>query len=243
MLVDTHCHLDLFPDPTSVAREAEDRSISTIAVTNAPSLFFFTSNLAQSSRHIRAALGLHPELVATHGHEIDAFLATLYQTRYVGEIGLDYSSGDQDLRQKQRTILGRILTACAQAKNKVLTLHSRRAAGDVIDHIGKDFPGTVILHWFSGSQKELRRGLEFGFYFSVNPAMTQSESGRKLISLMPFDRILTETDGPFVRVGDSPAQPYDVRSVIGYLAKAWQKPGDAVEQQVVTNLRTAVGSF
>ena len=243
MLVDTHCHLDLYPNPTAIARDVEDHSICTVAVTNAPSVFFFTSNLAKSSRHIRAALGLHPELVATHGHEIDAFLSALEQTRYVGEIGLDYSTSDDVLRQKQRTVLQRILAACAEDKNKVLTLHSRRAAGDVIDHIGKDFPGTVILHWFSGSQKELRRGLDFGFYFSVNPAMTQSESGRKLISLIPIDRILTETDGPFVRMGDSPAQPSDVRSVITYLANAWHQAPDVIEQQVATNLRIAVGSF
>src|SRR5205823_5070380 len=144
------------PAPNAIADTAESCGIRTIAVTNAPSVFHFTKALAEGKRHIRAALGMHPELVRTHGHEIDVFLSLLPQVRFIGEIGLDYVTNDQENRRQQRQILATIVESCANAHDKVLTLHSRRAAGDVIDTIGKEFPGVIILHWFSGTPRELK---------------------------------------------------------------------------------------
>jgi len=66
-LVDAHCHLDLFPDPAALARHVNERRIHTIAVTNAPSVFAHTEHLAAGSAYLHPAIGLHPELVATHG--------------------------------------------------------------------------------------------------------------------------------------------------------------------------------
>lgn len=243
LLVDTHCHIDLYPSPQLVAADADATGVRTIAVTNAPSVFFFTAGLAQKTRHLRAALGLHPELVATHGKEIDSFLSMLDQTRYIGEIGLDYTTRDENNRVRQREILQTIVTACRGAGNKVLTVHSRRAASDVNTIIGADFPGTVILHWFSGSKKELLQGLDHGYYFSVNPAMTTSDSGRKLIALIPLDRLLTETDGPFVTCGRTPASPSDVMRVITFLAEQWHRTEHEVAAQVLNNLTKATGEF
>jgi TatD DNase family protein len=63
--------------------------------------------------------------------------------------------------------------------------------------VGDNFPGKVILHWYSGSLRELEIALSFGFYFSVNYNMTQSANGRNIINALPKEKILLETDGPF----------------------------------------------
>lgn len=82
-----------------------------------------------------------------------------------------------------------------------------------MDIIGDGFPGKVILHWFSGSVRQMELAAERGCFFSVNPPMTTSENGRKLISAFPSERILIETDGPFTKVGDEPCTPL-VTSII-----------------------------
>ena len=61
-MIDFHCHLDLFPDPQRVAAEAEAAGIYVLSVTTTPKAFRQTAALAKGKRHIRTALGLHPQL-------------------------------------------------------------------------------------------------------------------------------------------------------------------------------------
>jgi TatD DNase family protein len=235
-LVDAHCHLDLFPDPAALARHVNERRIHTIAVTNAPSVFAHTEHLAAGSAYLHPAIGLHPELVATHGHELPRIRPALERTRYVGEVGLDYTTNDLALRARQRDVFTKILGHCAELGGKTITVHSRRAVADTIDTIGERFPGRVILHWFTGTRKELERALRFGLYFSINAAMVQTQKGRELIEAMPRDRVLTESDGPFVRLGAKSADPTSAMVVIQHLARAWRCDGEAAQRIVLENL-------
>ncbi len=70
---------------------------------------------------------------------------------------------------------------------------------------------------------------------SVNPAMIKSESGRKIISKIPGNLILTETDGPFVNENNSPIRPGQVHTVITFLAKEWNVNESEVKQSVFSN--------
>jgi TatD DNase family protein len=236
-LIDAHCHIDLFERPAEIVAEAERERVYTIAVTNAPSVFEHTEALARGSRYVRPALGLHPELVSTHAHEAVRFPVYLPRTRYIGEIGLDYVTSDKENRATQRRVLGLILDVCATARSKILTVHSRRAAKDVISAIGEKYPGKVILHWFSGSRKELELAIRAGFCFSVNSAMASSERGRALVEGMPPERVLTETDGPFGQVQNRRASPSDVKSVLPALASIWKMDTEAVRKMVLMNFR------
>jgi TatD DNase family protein len=155
--VDTHCHIDLYENPAAVIAEAEAERVYTIAVTNAPSVFHHTTLLVAHTRYVRPAVGLHPQLVHSHGHEVKHIRPLLRETRYVGEIGLDYITEDGAQRRAQREVLSQILDWCAEYHDKVLTLHSRKAASDVIKAIGPKYPGRIILHWFTGTTKELEQ--------------------------------------------------------------------------------------
>jgi TatD DNase family protein len=116
-------------------------------------------------------------------------------------------------------------------------VHSRRAAKEVIAAVGPGFPGWVILHLFSGTPGELDRAAANGLYFSVNPAMTVSRSGEALIARMPRDRVLTETDGPFVPVGGRPARPPDTAQGVEYLARLWRTAPEVARQTIADNFR------
>lgn len=239
-LIDTHCHLDLYPDPPALLRRIEAAGVQTIAVTNAPSVFFHTDQLAAKSRCVRAALGLHPELVKTHARERPLFWEQLPKTRFIGEVGLDYVTNDANERELQRQVFREVLDRCAATGDKVLTVHSRRAASDVIDMVGGGFRGVVILHWFSGSMREADRARLNGLYFSVNTAMIRSKSGQALIERMDPDFVLTETDGPFVTLGKEPAAPPDVSLVVRHLAGVWQMTEDEAREKVLTTFSRAL---
>jgi TatD DNase family protein len=240
-LVDTHCHLDLYKDPVALLRRIEATEVYTIAVTNAPSVFFHTHKFAGASRFVRPSLGLHPELVKTHAHERLLFWSELSKTRFVGEVGLDYVTTDDSERSLQRDVFREVLERCAETGDKILTVHSRRAASDVIDMVGANFRGAVILHWFSGSGREADRARVNRLYFSVNPAMIRSKAGQALIQRMDQDYVLTETDGPFVTVGKEPAEPPDVLLVVRYLAVAWKLPEEEVRAKLYANFMRLAG--
>jgi TatD DNase family protein len=241
-LVDAHCHIDLFSNPAEVVAEAEAAGVYTIAVTNAPSVFRHTADLVKDCRYIRAAVGLHPELVHSHGRQVENVPPLLKETRYVGEIGLDYSTTDQAVRRAQRDVLGKILAWCAEYRDKILTLHSRRAAADTIEALGENYPGGVILHWFSGSSAELERAICYGMYFSINVQMVGSQKGQALLSRMPVERVITETDGPFVKHGTQPAKPRHTQLVIEGLATLWHTSPDEAREIVFANFKRLLSS-
>jgi TatD DNase family protein len=240
-MVDAHCHIDLYPNPQEVLAAAEAGKVYTIAVTNAPSVFHYTATLSANCRYVRAAAGLHPQLVHSHAGELEQLWSLLDRTRYVGEVGLDYQTPIQTERQAQRRVFSKILERCAAYGNKVITVHSRRAAADVIAAVGENYlGGSVILHWFSGTTGELEKAIQCGIYFSVNMAMTSSRGGQKLIQGMPIDRVVTETDGPFVKVSQEAASPSDVSTVVFHLARIWGLSVEEAGNQIISNFRRLV---
>jgi TatD DNase family protein len=100
--------------------------------------------------------------------------------------------------------------------------------------------GTVILHWFSGTQRELARAVDLGCWFSVGPAMLGGDKGRTLAAKMPRYRILTESDGPFAQLNGRAALPSDAELAVDALPELWAEPLPAVRDQLVTNLRHLV---
>jgi TatD DNase family protein len=243
-LVDTHCHFDLFPDPRAVLEEAERLHVYSIAVTNTPSVFKPMMRLADGFKFVRPAVGLHPELAIQRQAELRLFPELLAHTRYVGEVGLDYKAAVTPAdRKKQRMIFATILRHCANAGGRVLTIHSRRAEADVVAAVREHDPGPFILHWYSGSLKVLREAVTAGAYFSVNPTMVRSESGRRLICEIPRERVLTESDGPFVRVGNAPASPSCILAVCRELASLWRTEQEQVAIEILANFRRLLGTL
>lgn len=236
-LVDTHCHIDLYPDYQQVISRVEAKQVYTVAVTTAPSVYRQSSALTKDSKYLRTALGFHPELVAQRAHEVELFIELASDTKYIGEIGLDFVTKDGENRAIQRKVFERMISHCATAQHKILTIHSRRAAMEVIDTIGDHYPNSVILHWFSGSKKALEKGLGYGFYFSVNSAMLLSDNGLRIIREIPLERMLTESDGPFVNIQGRAANPLDMQMVVDRLAELRQMSRPDMEEIIFTNFR------
>lgn len=243
-LVDLHCHLDLFPDPVSAVSDAENAGIYTLTVTTTPKAWPRNHDLTQKMKYVRAALGLHPQLIADRSAEISLWEEYLPQARYVGEVGLD--AGPRYFRSLdlQKQVFTQVLQKCAKAGGKVLTVHSVRTATMVLDLIESHLPpqqGQVVLHWFTGSASEARRAIDLGCYFSINAAMLSNDRGRKLVAVLPSDRLLTETDAPFTKVGNRPSAPTDVKATVDALSTLRGLTPEDMAQNIRSNLRTLLG--
>ncbi len=242
--VDLHCHLDLYPDPAAVARRCAESGAYILSMTTTPKAWRGTSALAKGHDRIRTALGLHPQIAHERVGELPLFDALLPETRYVGEVGLDGSPECKPHWREQLHVFEHVLTASAQAGGRILSIHSRRATTEVLDALARHpEAGIPILHWFSGSKTELRRAVEMGCWFSVGPAMALGKRGRDLLAAMPRDRVLTETDGPFVIFNGQPLQPGEVSEAWHSLAACWGSEREEAAACVVTAFRRLVSSI
>ena len=83
-LIDFHCYLDPYPDHAAAVSQREREGVFTLTVTKTPKAFPRNKELAVPTKHVRAALGLHPQLVAERSHELAIWKEYLPSTRYVG---------------------------------------------------------------------------------------------------------------------------------------------------------------
>lgn len=209
MILDTHCHFDMMPNPEKYIKDAENRGDIVVGMTNLPSHFRMGINHVKCYNNIRLGLGFHPQLISEHMTELAIFESSVNQTSYIGEIGLDFSRDYIASKDIQLECLKRILSSICE-KKKIVSVHSRKAEKELFT-ILKDFKiENVIFHWYSGPLNLIDDIVNEGYYFSINEAMTLSESGRRIISKIPTDRILTESDAPY-------NSKTDIRNVLTYL--------------------------
>ncbi|MEO2218736.1 Qat anti-phage system TatD family nuclease QatD [Chromobacterium vaccinii] len=238
-MIDFHCHLDLYPDPHAVVKECVNRGLYVLSVTTTPSAWAGTAGLAPEATRIRTALGLHPQLAHERKRELPLFEQFIEKTRYVGEIGLDGAPEFKRHWDDQMLVFTRALDICQSVGGRVLSLHSRRAAAAVLDEIEiRPSVGTPILHWFSGNRSELDRAISLGCWFSVGPGMLRGQKGRELVSRMPRDRVLTESDGPFAQVDGRSIWPWEAGNAMAELDRIWNQSPSEVERQLLGNLET-----
>ena len=159
-------------------------------------------------------------------------------TRYVGEVGLDGAPEFKSHWDVQLAVFDHILRACSNAGGRVLSIHSRRASAAVLDRLQAHHnAGVPVLHWFSGSRGDLKCAIDLGCWFSVGPAMLRSKNGRALAALMPRDRVLTESDGPFAQEKGTPLMPWQVDRAVQILGDLWSVSPVQAQQIIHHNLR------
>lgn len=200
MLIDTHFHLDLMANMQSLIREFGNSDVGVIAVGTTPKAYEREKQFCSGVDNIKVGLGFHPQLLAERESEIDLFLRLAKNSRYIGEIGLDFNSPFIATKEQQLSCFRKIVKACADEGGRVLSIHSVRAAGAVLDELemsGAFKNNICIFHWFTGTVADRNRAIEAGAWFSINPRMLKTKSGQETIKAIPIDRLLLETDAPF----------------------------------------------
>lgn len=243
-LIDFHCHLDLYQDHEKAIRNAESAGIFTLAVTTTPKAWSRNYELTKNTKYVRAALGLHPQLIETRGAEVALLEELARSTRYIGEVGLDAGPRFYRSFDAQKDVFGRVLQVCADLGGKVLTVHSVRASKAVLDAVEAKFPrsrGKVVLHWFTGTAAEARRAVELGCYFSINAEMLADPRRSSLVQSLPLQNLLTETDGPFTQTEGRPTEPRDVAICVRRLAQLLRSEEYELAERFRSNLRALTG--
>jgi len=237
-LVDFHCHLDLHEDMAAAFKTCDDRRCITFTVTTTPKAFARNAFYASRTKYVKAALGLHPQLVSKRASEITLFDELCKKTRFIGEIGLDATRAHYPSFDKQQEVFDHILRKCASQGEKVISVHSARCAKKVLDGIessGANENCKIVLHWFSAGRSEIRRAIDLGCWFSVNERMMDAKSGKDLIALAPKGRILSETDAPFLQKAGEDIYAGDMFGVINALTSAYKMPFQDVKAVLVRN--------
>lgn len=223
-LIDFHCHLDLYDNPQAVVA-ACGKSNYILSVTTTPKAWFGTKKLAENHKRIQTALGLHPQIAHERYEELDLFDLLINETKYIGEVGLDGSTSLKPHQNIQSKVFKHILQKANNSSTKILTIHSLNAVEATLEVLDNYFyNGIPVLHWYTGKENDLRKAIDRGYWFSINQRMLISNRGRLLVNQIPRNRILTETDGPFIASKNSPIQPAEVMPVIIRLSEIWKEP-------------------
>lgn len=242
-MIDFHAHIDLYPEPNKVVKEIERRKMYVLSVTTTPSAWTGTCSISKHYSRIKTALGLHPQLAHERISELPLFDTFINETNYVGEVGLDGSPEFAKYKASQLAVLKHILRSCSNSGGKVISLHSRRAASEVID-ILDEYPdaGIPIFHWFTGGKRELKRAIQRNAWFSIGPAMLKSKRSIEMVKCIPVNRILTESDGPFTKVSGKPIMPWDVESAAIGLSHIWDVTPSNAQEIIYSNFRALIES-
>ena len=237
-MIDTHAHLDAGADPADVlverAREAGVTRIVSVGTKESS----WRETLAIAERHggVVAALGVHPHEAADG--DVGSLREAVQHPKAVavGETGLDYFR-DYAPRGAQRRIFDEQLELAAELAKPVI-IHTRAADGDTLAALA-GFDGTVVLHCFS-SLPLLEPALERGWYvsFAGNVTYKNAHDLRSAAYAVPVERLLAETDSPYLapvpRRG-RPNEPANVVHTVAALAHARNADADELAAQIEAN--------
>lgn len=212
-LVDSHCHLDFDDfgaDFAAVLERARENGVARmLTICTRVSKFDQVLRIAESAPNIRCSVGIHPHEAANEPDVDVARLAELARHPKVvgiGEAGLDYFY-DKSPRDRQREVFATHVEA-ARVTGLPLIVHSRDADEDTVRLLEtgakKGGPGepklTGVIHCFTSTQYLADAALAMGFYISLSGIVTfkSAESLRAVAKSIPLDRLLVETDSPYL---------------------------------------------
>ena len=246
-LYDMHCHLAFSPDTRASAIALRQEGIGGMCATVTPDEYHLASlalaDELNRNSNFKLGVGLHPWWLSDGScgaDAVDKLVAYAAETRFIGEIGLDFAPRRAESAQLQRTVFARIAAA---SRGKVLSVHAVKSVGLVAPGAprGPQNPqGTaVIFHWFSGSGVELARAIECGCYFSINPRMLSTKRGRTYVQQIPEEKLLLESDLPPAAGAEFNAR--EVRALLEasleHMAELRRCRLDSLKEKVAANSR------
>jgi len=243
-VIDTHAHLDMCEDPDAAVDRAREAGVTRIlTVGTEPASWQVALDLAGRHEGVQAILGVHPHNAAG-GAGLDELRTLLSDERVVGvgETGLDFYR-DYAPRDAQISLFEAELDLAAETEKPVV-VHARAADEETARALER-FGGTVVLHCFS-SPRLLPIALERGYYvsFAGNVTYKNASELRVAAAQVPTDRILAETDTPYLppqaRRG-KPNEPAYVVHTLAALAEARGEDAGDLERRIEDNARVAFG--
>jgi TatD DNase family protein len=255
-LFDSHCHLD-----DTAFEKGWPQVLERMAAQGVDAALIAGINLERSFKGLALA-EKHPELYASvgvHPHDASgcsetalttlAGLAGSPKVRAWGEIGLDFNRMYSPQAVQEKWFLRQL--EIADSLGLPVILHERDSQGRLLEllHQRPNMTRSGVVHCFSGTNAELERYLKLGFYIGITGILTIQQRGRRLreqVSLIPKDRLLIETDAPYLTPAPQKNrhrrnEPAFVKSVLLKLAEVLSMEADPLADIIWTNTCTLFG--
>jgi len=253
MIYDIHCHLDLYEDEEKVKKvigNARKKDVKVI-ITNSVDMNSCEINLEYAKKNsniVKLAVGFYPKDALDREKESmdikkrrkDETFEDLKEFALkhkkdifaIGETGLDLYNG-KDL-EEQKELLKKELEL-AEELNIPIIIHSRKAEAEVVE-FAKGYKCKRILHCFNGKISLAKKAVEYGYYFSIPTNIVRLEHFRTMIKELPKDRILTETDSPYLSpFPGEKNEPAFIHETIKEISKIWNLTEKEVEEVLWKN--------
>jgi TatD DNase family protein len=208
MLVDSHCHLD-FPelqrDLAGVLARARGAGVETmLAIGTRLSKFPGVRAIAEANPNVFCTVGIHPHEAANETAAVDALLELADHPKVVGlgETGLDYYYDKSPRAAQAENFRAHLKTA--QQSGLPVVIHTRDADADTAELLAwakRELPRvTGVLHCFTSSLDLARKAIDLGYLVSISGIVTfkNAEELRETVRALPLDRLMVETDSPFL---------------------------------------------
>ena len=227
--IDTHCHLDkLESNPEETVEEAKQEGVKTmVTISVDEESFDFVSKAVKQFKDVYGTVGIHPhdasEFSPKLGKSIQKMASEQDKLIAIGETGLDYhymnsSSEDQQFAFRKQLRI-------AVEVNLPVVLHSREAETDTINILKEiPVPALGVAHSFTSSLMMAKTLLDMGWYLGINGIVTfkNAEDLREIVRWIPMDRLLLETDSPFlapIPFRGKPNKPAHIPIIASFVAE------------------------
>jgi len=232
--IDTHCHLDkLDSTPEDAVKQAKQEGVETIVTISVDEESFdFVSNAVTQFKYVYGTVGIHPHDASEFRPSMEQNIRKLARRHEkmiaIGETGLDYHYMNSSSEDQQFAFLKQLQIAVEL--NLPVVLHSREAETDTICILKEiPVPALGVAHSFTGSLKMARTLLDMGWYLGINGIVTfkNAEDLREVVRWIPMDRLLLETDSPFlapVPFRGKPNKPAHIPVIASFIAELRKIP-------------------
>jgi TatD DNase family protein len=205
MLVDSHCHLDFpdfAPERAAVIARAVAAGVGTmLTICTRIDQFDGVRAIAESDPRLWCSVGAHPHEAADHADLLSERLTALAahpRVVGIGETGLDfhYDLSPHDVQER----VFHVHIAASRASGLPLIIHAREADAEIAAVLAAEKPPPGVLHCFTGGRTLAEAALDLGFYISISGIVTfrNAEDLRAIVRDIPLDRLLVETDAPYL---------------------------------------------
>ena len=239
MIIDVHAHLD-FVREAKVKKIQEDPNIK-LVVSNSVNLSSCKKNLELSNKYskVKLAVGLYPEK-ELQGSDFAPFLSFIRQNKdkiiSIGEIGLDLYHTKENF-EVQKKLFIKQLDLAKELKIPVI-VHTRKAEKESLKILEGYKDLNVILHCFSGNFKLVKMAEKMGCYFSIPTNIVRSEHFQRIIEEIPRNKILTETDSPYLSpFKEKENEPAFIAETIKKMSEIWKISKKEVEKIIEENCK------
>lgn len=206
MFIDLHCHLDILENIEEKVKNAKEAGVTKILAAGLnPESNRKVLELSKKYDNVFAVCGIYPidametETDMKHNIDVDAEIDFIKKNSdkivAIGEIGLDYHTGNRGNGQKE---LFRKMIELAIELDKPVIVHSRKAELDVIEVLEEYDYKKIIIHCFCGKKKLMQRIKQNGWYFTVPTSVVRAQQFQDMVKEVNISHLFCETDSPFL---------------------------------------------